>query len=91
MTTTTRNLDLESALNGAEQRFVSRNLKSQDRHEKAKASLPGGNTRTILHYPPFPVALGRGEGCFVCGTMTATAMPTLSASTRPASTATRTR
>lgn len=65
MTTTTRNLDLESALNDAEQRFISRNLKSQDRHEKAKASLPGGNTRTILHYPPFPVALDRGEGCFV--------------------------
>lgn len=65
MTTTTRNLDLESALNDAEQRFIGRNRKSQDRHEKAKASLPGGNTRTILHYPPFPVALDRGEGCFV--------------------------
>jgi glutamate-1-semialdehyde 2,1-aminomutase len=65
MATTVRNLDLESAISDAEQRFIRSNLKSQGRHEAAKRSLPGGNTRTILHYPPFPVALDRGEGCFV--------------------------
>ena len=27
--------------------------------------MPGGNTRTVLYYPPFPVSLARGDGCYV--------------------------
>ena len=25
--------------------------------------MPGGNTRTVLHYAPFPLGMARGEGC----------------------------
>ncbi|MBM3598918.1 MAG: aminotransferase class III-fold pyridoxal phosphate-dependent enzyme [Alphaproteobacteria bacterium] len=60
-----RNLDFDTALKEAEQRYVRANGRSQARHEKAKGSLPGGNTRAVLYYPPFPVALDRGEGCHV--------------------------
>jgi len=30
---------------------------------KAREVLPGGNTRTVLFYTPFPTAMARGEGC----------------------------
>ena len=35
------------------------------RHQDAKASLPGGNTRAVLWYQPFPLTLVSGEGCTV--------------------------
>jgi glutamate-1-semialdehyde 2,1-aminomutase len=57
------NTDLNSAVADAEARFVSANPNSQARAESAKANMPGGNTRTVLHYAPFPVAFKGGEGC----------------------------
>ena len=42
-------------------RYVDRNPLSAARHERAAKSLPGGNTRSILHYEPFPLAFERGE------------------------------
>lgn len=62
---TRRNLDLTSALQVAVDRFVAANPKSMDRHQQAKTSLPGGNTRSILHFDPAPLTITRGEGCFV--------------------------
>ncbi len=56
------NRDLETALADVESRFIAANPKSQARHLAAKAWMPGGNTRSILHYDPFPVAIERGEG-----------------------------
>ena len=35
---------------------------SSAKHERAKRSLPGGNTRTQLHVDPFPVYGDRGNG-----------------------------
>lgn len=63
--TAVRNLDFDAALSDAEQRFIRANAKSRERHDRAKRSLPGGNTRAVLYYPPFPIALDRGEGCYV--------------------------
>lgn len=57
-----RNMSLEDALQDAEQRYVAANPKSRARHAEAARSLPGGNTRSILFYPPFPVTITRGEG-----------------------------
>jgi glutamate-1-semialdehyde 2,1-aminomutase len=34
-------------------------------HERAKSSLPGGNTRTTVYLKPFPVYAARGAGCRV--------------------------
>ncbi len=56
------NRDLDAALADAEARYVAANPKSEARHREAKAWMPGGNTRTILHYDPFPVGIERGEG-----------------------------
>ena len=59
------NADLESALAEAEARFVATNPKSEARAEDAARSLPGGNTRTVLHFTPFAIALASGQGCHV--------------------------
>jgi glutamate-1-semialdehyde 2,1-aminomutase len=56
------NTSLESALSEAENRYASANPKSAARHSSAKSSMPGGNTRTVLHYSPFPLAWAKGEG-----------------------------
>jgi glutamate-1-semialdehyde 2,1-aminomutase len=57
-----RNMSLEDALQDAEQRYAAANPKSRARHGEAARSLPGGNTRSTLFYPPFPVTMTRGEG-----------------------------
>ncbi|MBI2880451.1 MAG: aspartate aminotransferase family protein [Candidatus Tectomicrobia bacterium] len=33
--------------------------------ERARASLPGGNTRATVYFDPYPVFMARGEGCRV--------------------------
>ena len=60
-----RNSDLDSAITEASARYVAANPASEARHLKARESLPGGNTRSVLWYEPFPVALTRGEGVYV--------------------------
>lgn len=63
--TAQRNLDLDAALAEAERRFVQAHPSSGKRHDAARKVMPGGNTRTVIYYPPFPVTISRGEGCFV--------------------------
>ncbi len=60
-----RNIDLDSALADAEQRYVAANPGSKARIEKACRVMPGGNTRTVLYWPPFPLTIARGEGARV--------------------------
>jgi glutamate-1-semialdehyde 2,1-aminomutase len=60
-----RNTDIDSALADAEQRFTAANPKSLARHTRAAQWLPGGNTRCVLFYKPFPVTLVGGQGCEV--------------------------
>ncbi len=57
-----RNMSLDDALKDAEVRYVAANPRSRARHVEAAQALPGGNTRSILFYPPFPVTIARGEG-----------------------------
>lgn len=57
-----RNMSLEDALGDAERRHTAANPKSAARHEAALEVMPGGNTRSILFYPPFPLTITRGEG-----------------------------
>jgi glutamate-1-semialdehyde 2,1-aminomutase len=57
-----RNLSLDAAVADAEARYVAANPQSKARFEAAARDMPGGNTRTVLHYDPFPVALVKGEG-----------------------------
>jgi glutamate-1-semialdehyde 2,1-aminomutase len=37
--------------------------KSQQLHERARAFMPGGNTRSTLYMKPFPIYAARGQGC----------------------------
>lgn len=39
--------------------------RSQALHERARRSLPGGNTRTTVFMKPYPLYAARGEGCRV--------------------------
>ena len=59
----TRNTHVDAALNEAREAYVARNPQSLARYVEATAVMPGGNTRTVLHYAPFPLAMARAEGC----------------------------
>lgn len=59
------NRSLEAALAEAEERYVRANPESARLAAVAAASMPGGNTRTTLHYSPFPLALRSGSGATV--------------------------
>ena len=60
--TVVRNLDLESALDEVTARYTSANPASRAQYERAKQSLPGGNTRTGMFYTPFPLAIEKAAG-----------------------------
>ncbi|KAH8693332.1 glutamate-1-semialdehyde 2,1-aminomutase [Phaeosphaeriaceae sp. PMI808] len=45
--------------------FERRNVRSFKLHEAAARSLPGGNTRSVLHTAPFPIFLKNGRGYHV--------------------------
>jgi glutamate-1-semialdehyde 2,1-aminomutase len=62
-TSAPRNADLACALADAHERYTRRNPRSLARHVEATAVMPGGNTRTVLHYAPFPMAAASGKGC----------------------------
>ena len=57
------NADIDTALRDAKEAYVARNPQSLARYVEALGVMPGGNTRTVLHYAPFPVAMARAEGC----------------------------
>ncbi len=40
-------------------------VRSKALHDRAKKSLPGGNTRTTVYMKPFPIYASHGEGCRV--------------------------
>ncbi|MCC6306503.1 MAG: aminotransferase class III-fold pyridoxal phosphate-dependent enzyme [Rhodobacteraceae bacterium] len=51
------------ALAAAVAAYVARNPASLAAHRRAAEVLPGGNTRSVLHYDPFPLTMVGGEGC----------------------------
>jgi len=53
---------LQSAIEDVQSRYVSANPLSHAADEKAGRYLPGGNTRTVLHFDPFPLTMVAGEG-----------------------------
>lgn len=54
---------LATAVAQASAHFASRNPASHAQHERALQVMPGGNTRSVLFYEPFPLAMRRGEDC----------------------------
>ena len=53
---------LVARLAEAEARYVEANPESHRQHEERARFMPGGNTRTTIHQPPFPLTIVRGEG-----------------------------
>lgn len=50
------------AYTAAEEAYISRNPKSQSIYKSATESLPGGNTRSVLYYAPFPLSITHAQG-----------------------------
>jgi glutamate-1-semialdehyde 2,1-aminomutase len=61
--TSLRNAAIEPALTEAREAYIARNPKSLARAVEAAAVMPGGNTRTVLYYDPFPLGFTHGRGC----------------------------
>ena len=55
--------ELQARVDEAQRRYIERNPNSARHQASAERVLPGGNTRTVLFYRPFPVVMARGEGC----------------------------
>ncbi|TGJ84500.1 hypothetical protein E0Z10_g4271 [Xylaria hypoxylon] len=53
---------IQTAYSEAEARYVAANSASRAAHETATASLPGGNTRSVLHWEPYPLYIISAEG-----------------------------
>ncbi|OLN81218.1 Beta-phenylalanine transaminase [Colletotrichum chlorophyti] len=45
------------------EKYVAENPKSKQVNQAASKSLPGGTTRSVLYYDPFPLAFAGGHGC----------------------------
>lgn len=60
-----RNLNLDAAVELAEARYAAKRPRSQAHMQGAAGSLPGGNTRTVIHFRPFPFVVARSEGCYL--------------------------
>lgn len=59
------NSELGSAVADAKDRFARANPRSAELHRDARRFLPAGNTRSVLMYEPFPIAMQRGLDCRV--------------------------
>ncbi|MBA4099804.1 MAG: aspartate aminotransferase family protein [Rhodospirillum sp.] len=57
-----RNQNLSSAVREAEERYIVANPESQRLAQLATQRLPGGNTRTTVHFSPFPLYMASGKG-----------------------------
>ncbi len=56
---------LADALADVVARYRAANPNSLERWVKAHNVMPGGNTRTVLHYEPFPATMIKGEGAYL--------------------------
>jgi len=57
-----KKVSLKRALKDARARYVSANPRSKVADKNAEKFMPGGNTRSVLHYDPFPLTMVRGKG-----------------------------
>ena len=57
--------NLNAELQKIEQEYIAANPKSKSQYEGAKRHLPGGNTRSILFYSPFPVTIDHADGAYL--------------------------
>jgi glutamate-1-semialdehyde 2,1-aminomutase len=53
---------LKLAIEDARARYISINPLSEAADKRAEEFMPGGNTRSVLHFGPFPLTMVAGEG-----------------------------
>ncbi len=56
---------LAAAVAEAEQRYVAANPASNGLHVERQRSMPGGNTRTVIHVSPFPLTIAKASGATI--------------------------
>ena len=61
----TRNITLDAAIADAKRDYTDRHAASLANHLRALGPMPGGNTRSVLFYDPFPLTFARGEGAYL--------------------------
>jgi glutamate-1-semialdehyde 2,1-aminomutase len=61
--TTRRNSGIEASVAEARALYTAKRPASAALQDKAREVMPGGNTRSVLSYGPFPAAMARGEDC----------------------------
>jgi glutamate-1-semialdehyde 2,1-aminomutase len=54
------NLSVDEALAQARERYAAMNPTSLAENLRAQAVLPGGSTRSVLHFDPFPLTMAKG-------------------------------
>ena len=59
------NRKTQASLDSLVAEYMDRNPRSRQMFERAKTSLPGGNTRTGVYFDPFPIYADRGEGVYL--------------------------
>ena len=57
------NATLQAAIEAARAQYVAANPESLALQQEAERHLPGGNTRTVLFYGPFPLRFTGADGC----------------------------
>ncbi len=55
-------MDLDHAIAAARHRYAERRPRSRDWSDRARAVQPGGNTRSVLHFDPFPFRVASAAG-----------------------------
>ncbi|MGY2996938.1 aspartate aminotransferase family protein [Mesorhizobium sp. URHB0026] len=60
-----RNSVLVEAVERAMQLYASKNQGSRKLFERAQKSMPGGNTRSALHFDPFPLYVSDSAGAYI--------------------------
>ena len=65
MNTVTNSETREDVLARLHEAYTARNPESLAQHHRACEVMPGGNTRSALFYPPFPLTMAKGEGSHI--------------------------
>jgi len=59
------NLSIDAALALVREQYAAKNPKSLAANQRAQAVMPGGNTRSVLHFDPFPLTMERAKNAEV--------------------------
>jgi glutamate-1-semialdehyde 2,1-aminomutase len=58
-------MDLDRLVLEARDRYEARHERSRAWFERASKVMPAGNTRSVLHFDPFPIRVTQAEGRFI--------------------------